>query len=188
MAIFPFRVSGNYIDQASSHLIFMGHPFFYHRKPLLISPQKPEGRRQRQVILYGCNYNQFKKNPRLWFQGQHIQLVNQWLFRDTQHPILNEFFVIPIDISTTFRCFNEFTVDMDVFSRTLHLFCTNNYTELYKRFIFYVENIAGGHWILHVAINPFATLTSFLYPNESNEFEHGVFTYDPFGEERETWL
>jgi hypothetical protein len=43
----------------------------------------------------------------------------------------------------------------------------------------------GGHWILHVAIDPFATLTGFLYPNKSPEFEHGVFTYDPLGQPRE---
>lgn len=114
MAIFPFPVSGNYIDQAASHLIFMGHPFFYHCKPPMVCQQREEGRRQRQVVLYGRNYNQFKKDSQLWFQGQHIQLVNQWLFRDTEHPLLNEFFVFPIDISTTFRSFNEFTVDMDV--------------------------------------------------------------------------
>jgi hypothetical protein len=109
----------------------------------------------------------------------------QWLFRDADHPILKEFFVFPIDISTTFRSFNEFKVDMNVFARTLHKFCMNHYTELYKRFIFYIENIGGRHWILHVAVNPFATLTGFLYPNEAVEFEHGVFTYDPFGKQRE---
>ena len=178
MAIFPMQVSGDYIDQAASNLVYLGHPFFYHHKPNHLSEHVQLGRRQRQVILFGKNYNEFVADPGFWFQGQHIQLVNQWLFRDADHPVLKEFFIFPIEITTTFRSFHEFSVDLDVFSRTLHKFCTNNYTQLHKRFIFYIENMAGAHWILHVAINPFAALSGLLFPDEEPVFEHGFFTYN----------
>jgi hypothetical protein len=46
---FPFLVSGNYIDQASSKLLILGHPFFYHYDPKKICNSAIIFKRKSQV-------------------------------------------------------------------------------------------------------------------------------------------
>jgi hypothetical protein len=54
---FPFLVSGNYIDQASSKLLILGHPFFYHHEPEKICNSAIIFKRKSQVAILGAQYN-----------------------------------------------------------------------------------------------------------------------------------
>jgi hypothetical protein len=107
ISIFPFLVSGNDIDQASSKLLILGHPFFYHHEPKKICNSAIIFKRKSQVAILGAQYND-ASDDRFWFKGTDIQWATQWLFRNSEHPILNEFCAVPTDISALLSDFQAF--------------------------------------------------------------------------------
>jgi hypothetical protein len=74
---FLFLVSGNYIDQASSRLLILGHPFFYHHEPKKICNSAIIFKRKSQLAILGGQYKNASDDT-FWFKG-----------RDSEHPILN---------------------------------------------------------------------------------------------------
>jgi hypothetical protein len=40
--------------------------------------------------------------------------------------------------------------------------------------------VKDNHWIVHLAINPFAALHRQLFPKEDPEYEYGYFMYNPW--------
>jgi hypothetical protein len=65
------------------------------------------------------------------------------------------------------------TSTLDEFCKGMHSYLRQNYDLLYKQFIFYYDNVHENHWIVHIAINPFAVLDRVLYPKEDLQFEYG---------------
>ena len=90
------------------------------------------------------------------------------------------FTLYPLILQPPFVLFLEAGQNVNQFGSALHKYCSKNYQQLHKRFIIYVENVKGRHWITHVFINPFAVIAD-LVLGETSEFEHGLFTYDPTG-------
>jgi hypothetical protein len=68
---FLFLVSGNYIDQASSKLLILGHPFFYHHEPEKICNSAIIFRRKSQVAILGAQYHRAKDDT-FWFKQRDI--------------------------------------------------------------------------------------------------------------------
>jgi hypothetical protein len=138
LVVFPFPVSGNYIDQAAGGLMFLGDPFFYHHKPKEICRVRPVNMKHMQSII---NHERMAilentSTGKEWLQTEHIQFLLSWFFRDTDHPILNEFHVVPLDITTTLGSFFDMKLDGEVLARSVHKYCSKNYKALHKRFIF----------------------------------------------------
>jgi hypothetical protein len=133
---FPFLVSGNFIYQASLKLLILGHPFFYHHEPEKICNSAIIFKRKSQVAILGAQYNN-ASNDMFWFKGRDIQWATQRLFRNSEHPILNEFCAVPTDISALLSDFQAFKSKIRAFSNGMHNYCSGNYDMLYKRFIFY---------------------------------------------------
>ena len=67
MATFPFPVSGIYIDQAASQLVFLGHPLFNHFRPdeiCSLVKSLPPKHSQRNAIINGWLYYLIDQKPR----------------------------------------------------------------------------------------------------------------------------
>jgi hypothetical protein len=97
---FPFQVSGNYIDQTSSRLLFLGHPFFYHHCPEKICNSTEIFRKKNQMNVIGGQYLDYTTNPTShWFNGKDIHWLSEWLFRDLDHPILKDFGVLSTELT-----------------------------------------------------------------------------------------
>jgi hypothetical protein len=125
--LFPFSVSGEYIDQAASNLVFFGHPFFYHHLPSDICHFPEEIRRHQEVIMTGSNLLHIDKEPSTeWLKCEHIHFMIQWMLRDLNNPLLNEFHVIPNDISTSFQKNLLGEMEVDTIAQALHKYCKNN--------------------------------------------------------------
>jgi hypothetical protein len=156
---FPFQVSGNYIDQTSSRLLFLGHPFFYHHRPEKICNSSLIFKRKSQVNVVGGQYRNYTKNPTThWFEGKDIDWLSQWLLRDSDHPLLQDFGVLSTELTMMINSMENFQSTISSFAQYLHVTLSANYDLLYKRFIFYYENVKNNHWRVHVFINPFAAL------------------------------
>jgi hypothetical protein len=156
----------------------LGHPFSYHHQPQKICNSAIIFKRKSQVAILGAQYNN-ASDDKFWFKGRDIQWVTQCLFRNSEHPILNDFCAVPTDISALFSDFQAFKPTIRAFANGMHNYCSGNYNLLYKRFIFYYENVKENHWIVHVAINPFAALHKQFFPKDDQEYEYGYFTYNP---------
>jgi hypothetical protein len=156
-------------------MIYLGVPFFYHHNPEFINRNE-----SRQVHVYGSQICKLIKDPNHWLDDAHISILIRWMLRDYGHPVLDQFTYIPLEISTVFHNFVNKSVSMTTLARALHKFCKEVYQTMYKQYVFYFENQGNYHWIVHVAINPFAALNRVLFPKESPKFQFGYFTYDPF--------
>jgi hypothetical protein len=156
----------------------LGHPFFYHHEPEKICNSAILFKTKSQVAILGAQYNN-ASDDRFWLKGRDIHWATQQLFRNSEHPILNEFCAVPMDISALFSDFQAFKSTLRAFSNGMHNYCSSNYDMLYKRFIFYYESMKDNHCIVHVAINPFAALNRQFYPKEDPEYEYGYFAYNP---------
>jgi len=168
---FPFPVSGEYIDQAASNLVFLGHPFFYHHIPSELCHVPSDYFRHRQVVMTGSRIRILERESGTgWLESEHIHFLIQWMFRDWNNPLLHEFHVVPNDISTSFRNFLKGELSVDSMSRSLDKYCRNSYQHLHKRFIGYVENLGDMHWVLHMAINPFAVLGKVFQYEGADEY------------------
>jgi hypothetical protein len=181
---FPFQVSGNYIDQTSSRLLFLGHPFFYHHQPEKICDSSDIFRKKNQVSVLGGQFRDYTTSPTThWFSGKDIHWLSEWFLRDSDHPLLNDFAVLSTELSLYINSMENCQTTLPRFAQHLHVTLSANYDVLYKRFIFYYENVKNNHWIVHVFINPFAALDRVLHPKADPEFEYGYFTYDSFQSE-----
>jgi hypothetical protein len=118
------------VDQASSMMIYLGDPFFYHHNPEFISCNE-----SRQVHIQGSQICKLIKNPNHWLDDAHITLIICWMLRDYGHPLLDQFTYIPFEISTVFHNFVNKSVPMKTLARTLHQFCKEDYQKIYKQFV-----------------------------------------------------
>ena len=186
LAVFPFEVSGNYMDQAASQLLVLGHPFFYHHLPEKISLVLPDMKRFRKSVFTGRHIHLLDQNPSQgWLESEHINFLLQWIQRDPNNPLLKPFYVVPGDIMLMFRSFLDSKTTTEGFGRALHNYCSKQYRVLEKRFILCFENVTESHWIAHVYVNPFAVIAQLHNPGSEMEFQHGVINYDPLHEEPE---
>jgi hypothetical protein len=130
----------------------------------------------RKVIISVAKFQHIDKvTLNSWLESEHIHLLIQLMFHDSNHPIMNKFHV---DIITSFRNLLIHELDSDQFGRALYGYCKKNYMQLNKHFIFYVEN-QGTHWVVYVYISPFAALHQFFKPKKEQEFAYRAMTYNP---------
>ena len=137
--VLPFPVSGNYIDQAGSALLFLGDPFFFHHEPNRIAQTHAHYVQHRSCLLTYQKLHLLRCNKnKTWLDTEHVHLLVSWFFRDGDHPILNQFHVVPMDITRSLRSYFDFDLDSETMGRTLHNYCSKNYKSLHRRFIVYV--------------------------------------------------
>jgi hypothetical protein len=105
---FPFQVSGNYIDQTSSRLLLLGHPFFYHHRPEKICSSSEIFRGKNQMNVLGGQYRDSTTQPTThWFNGRDIHWLSEWFLRDSDHPLLNDFGVLSTELSLFINSFEN---------------------------------------------------------------------------------
>ena len=167
----PFYTDGRYIDQCAKGLRHLGSPFFYFRLQQAIAPQKnhttifPTLVDKAKLLTLRLSD---KRDSTTWLTQEHLQVLVNWIFRDERNPLLRQFHVVPLGISSLIHDLFNRSKDSPVGSiaHALDAYAKTCWRLLNSKMIFYVQNLNQNHWVLHVAVNPAAMMAQ-LTPCET---------------------
>ena len=183
---FPFKTDGRFIDQASRGLSFLGIPFFYHQDGSKLSGSNFKKSKLSHVRIGGEKLNEmdgvtFGSNTH-WLNDLQVQFLINWIFRDAGNTVMSRFHAVPCVITHQLKLFFEHHVTVDIVFNTLHNYCIRNWKNLDCFMIFFPRQKSLDHWVLDIAINPFALIAlvcGYEIPGQCSNSIYGWMHVDP---------
>jgi len=185
---FPFKESGERINDATNKLNILNHPFFKFRnegeelrsmefadmESNVSHTKVPFTSVKIQYIDYqALKEDIVKKNYDLWLKDDMINFFSRWLMRNTSSQYVMATEIIDTVVSA------YVTVYLNYFYKSqpntyfpmmamdaIHLYLDSRRNLLTKKFIFFPQNEDNKHWWGWVAVNPWSHILNILESQE----------------------
>jgi hypothetical protein len=159
-----------------------------------------EGLSCRLVVITPDVYNSLKKNLGRydeWLNTEHMGIVSSWFLCNHKSQVSDTFdvirhnFVSMMEDFYSFMMFSEGRLKLAKSAWTVHCFLCSCGSLLFKRFIFFEQNVNRNHWVSTCLCNPWYFLLQYYKREKKNEipedlegldeddFIHGFLMFDP---------
>ena len=213
MLYFPYKDLGERVDLATKELLILGHALFSFSEEYNIIPSYLPGtatkkelhRMYKTVAIQRNGYLKLKaknskSNRHLWLDIEHMGLVFQWFERNAFSPVCESYEILCCDFTSLIKLFYNFMMfpadqsypGVAESAWGIHCFLMNYPNLLFKRFLFFHQNLDNIHWMISCMCNPWF----YLFKDKKNkvpdcipegldsiaadDYIHGWLMFDPY--------